>query len=164
MLGGKDWGNKKKVLIVLAFELLTLIVMAIILIPGSSSVVKNYKYHDEKMEKDNFWVDLKRYQSALAVAVVCKLFAFIIQKRPFRIGLEVLATLLFSYWIVGSYTASGYLFVFILFILIIPFIPVERWLKINILSQGIDHDDSLRGGFWPNRVFRLHILPGMRNG
>ena len=153
MLGGKDWGNKKKVLIVLAFELLTLLGVAIILIPGSSTDVK-----------ENFWIDLKKYQSALALAVICKLFAFINQKRPFRIGLEVLATLLFSYWIVGSYTASGYLFAFILIILIIPFIPVERWLKINILSQGIDHDDSLRGGFWPNRVFRLHILPGMRNG
>ena len=50
MLGGKDWGNKKKVLIVLAFELLTLLGVAIILIPGSSTDVK-----------ENFWIDLKKY-------------------------------------------------------------------------------------------------------
>ena len=56
--------------------------------------------------------------------------------REARIGLEVLATLLLSYWLVGSYCSSGYIFALTLLILAIPFIPIEKFLELDDTSDA----------------------------
>ena len=109
---------------------------------------------------------MKRLESALVLGGISKFFAFVHHLREARIGLEVLATLLLSYWLVGSYCSSGYIFALTLLILAIPFIPIEKLLELDDTSDAnlaLRQDENLKGGFWPNEVIKRKVLPVMRN-
>ena len=119
---GDEWEMKKKILIVLGLELLVLITMGFILIPGG----------DEKQEghtPSSLYTDFKILEAAFTLGVVFKFFAWLGNTILHRIGFNVLATLCFSYWIVGSYVSSVYLFMIVLFLLVIPLVPAEKLLK-----------------------------------